>query len=56
MNAARIAVRHRGVWFAFTCTCRVPQIETSQSVPCCAQCWKPLVNRLPTFMKKRRAA
>ena len=52
----KVAVRHRGTWLAFTCACHVPQIETSQGVVCCAHCSKPLVSRLPTFMRKRKVA
>lgn len=52
----KLAVRHKGLWYSFRCSCSVPEIETSQGVVCCARCAKVLIPRVPSLLKKRRAA
>lgn len=53
----KFAVRHKGVWYAVTCSCRVQQIRASHGLVCCACCGKPLAKRLPpAFITNREAA
>lgn len=49
-------LRHRGTWFAFRYACRVSAFQLMNGHPHCECCGKPLVARVPTFLRKDGAA
>lgn len=47
-----LALRHRGIWYAYTCACRVPEFRLMNNLPHCMRCSRVLVVRVPRLLQK----